>query len=70
MHRLFRKLTPLLFAVVIASPLFLAGCQDREAAYYNRWEQETHREHVDLNRRTAEEQKAYQEWRRHVDERR
>ena len=69
MRPLFRKVAPLLLAVVFASPVLLAGCQDREAAYYNRWERETHREHVDLNRRAAEEQREYAEWRRREDER-
>lgn len=69
MRSLYRKVTPLLFAAVLASPGFLTGCQDRETVYYNRWEHETHREHVERNRRTADEQKEYQEWRHRQDER-
>ncbi len=68
MRSLFRKFALLSFAAVLASPVFLAGCQDRETVYYNRWEHETHREHVELNRRAAAEQKEYQDWRRKVDE--
>ena len=65
----FRKLTPLLLAVVFAAPLFLTACQDRETVYYNRWEHETHRDHVELNRRAAAEQQEYRDWRRKLDER-
>lgn len=34
-----------------------------EVAYYNRWEVETHREHRDFDRRSAEEQREYWKWR-------
>jgi len=55
------------------------GCRDRgvyhdpyyhddhpaasEQPYYNRWEQETHRTHVDLSKRSQDEQKQYWDWR-------
>ena len=29
---------------------------------YLEWERETHRQHVDMNKRSAEEQRQYQEW--------
>jgi hypothetical protein len=69
MRPLLRKVTPLLFAAVFASPFFLGGCQNRETVYYNRWEHETHRDHVELNRRAAAEQKEYSDWRQKQDER-
>jgi hypothetical protein len=70
MRSLIRKVALVLFfAATFASPVFLTGCQDRETVYYNRWEQETHREHVELARRTADEQREYQDWRRRQDER-
>ena len=34
-----------------------------EIVYYNRWEGETHREHRDFNKRSADEQKEYWTWR-------
>jgi hypothetical protein len=68
MRPLFRKLMPLVLAAVVV-PAFLAGCHDRETVYYNRWEHETHREHVELNRRNAAEQQEYRDWRRRQDER-
>jgi hypothetical protein len=34
-----------------------------EIVYYNRWETDTHREHRDFDKRSAEEQKQYWEWR-------
>jgi hypothetical protein len=65
----FQRLALLSFAVAMISPVFLTGCQNRETVYYNRWEQETHRQHVDLARRNAAEQREYQDWRRRQDER-
>jgi hypothetical protein len=35
-----------------------------ETVIYNRWEVNTHRPHVDLNRRTPAEQREYNDWRR------
>ncbi len=35
-----------------------------EDAAYRRWEAETRREHVELARRTAAEQREYSDWRR------
>lgn len=34
-----------------------------EIVYYQRWEAETHRDHRDFNKRSAEEQKEYWTWR-------
>lgn len=34
-----------------------------EDRFYRRWEDQTHRQHVEINRRTAEEQHAYFDWR-------
>jgi hypothetical protein len=64
-----KKLAALLLATMLASPLLLTGCRNSEAAYYNRWEHETHREHVDLARRSAAEQKEYRDWRDRQDHR-
>ena len=67
------------FAIILASGVLLTGCRDRgsyhdpyyhddhprasEQPYYDRWEQETHREHKELNQRDHEEQKQYWDWR-------
>ena len=32
---------------------------DHEVVYYNRWEHDTHRDHVDFNKRNEADQKAY-----------
>jgi len=64
---LMKNLAALLLAFTLPSPLLLTGCRDREAGYYNRWEQETHREHVDLERRPAPEQREYRDWRQRHD---
>lgn len=34
-----------------------------ERVYYNQWEVETHRPHMDFKRRPADEQKGYYTWR-------
>jgi hypothetical protein len=36
---------------------------DHEVVYYNRWEHETHRDHVDFNKRSEADKKTYWEWR-------
>jgi hypothetical protein len=41
---------------------------DGEVVYYQRWETDTHRDHVDLNHRSKEEQKQYWDWRHSHDE--
>jgi hypothetical protein len=64
MHSLFRKFAPLLLAGAMLSPLATIGCRSQETVYYQQWEHDTHRQHVDLNRRSAEEQREYQDWRR------
>ena len=34
-----------------------------EVVFYSRWENETHRDHVDYDHRTPEDQHAYWDWR-------
>jgi hypothetical protein len=68
MHSLFRRFTPLLLAVAIASPVAITGCQQQppqtdETVIYTQWEHETHRNHQDLNKRSPDEQKQYSDWR-------
>ena len=69
------NLLPLALLVTVLS----VGCKDHqiyhdpyyeddhpvatEQRYYNQWEQETHREHQDLSKRTQDEQKQYWDWR-------
>jgi hypothetical protein len=38
-----------------------------EAPYYNRWESDTHRRHMEYERRKRAEQRNYWEWRRQHD---
>lgn len=71
------RVSSVLFAIVLACGVF-SGCRDRdyhdpyyhdnhprasEQPYYNHWEQETHREHKELNQRSQAEQKQYWDWR-------
>lgn len=70
----------MLFSAVLAASLFTAGCtvhegygyrtdyhtwNDHETVYYNQWEVDTHRHHMDYAKRSGEDQKAYWEWRHH-----
>ena len=64
-----KNLAALLLAFTLASPLLLTGCRDREGDYYNRWEHETHREHVEMERRSDAEQREYRDWRQRQDRR-
>ncbi len=64
MHPLLRKFAPLLLAGAMLSPLAISGCRSQETVYYTQWEHDTHRQHMDLNKRSAEEQREYAEWRR------
>lgn len=34
-----------------------------EEGYYSQWERDTHRDHSDYNKRSADEQKQYWDWR-------
>jgi hypothetical protein len=74
-----RKFTPVLFAAALAVPLLTTGCETRarvydpyygdyhvwsgETTYYGRWEHDTHRDHVDFNRRNDADKKEYWDWR-------
>jgi hypothetical protein len=65
MRSLFRNLVPLLLATGLAVPILLTGCQSQEPPQdnvYIQWEHETHRQHVDVNKRSVEERKQYQDW--------
>jgi len=77
MRSLLRNFVPLLFASVLAAPLVMTGCQSQAPApaapeamsqaapqedSYTRWEHETHRDHVDVEKRNADERKQYNDW--------
>jgi hypothetical protein len=62
----------------LATPGIVAGCahhyhedgggvvvawSDNEEPYYERWEHDTHRDHVEWARRNSDEQKEYWGWR-------
>jgi hypothetical protein len=68
MRSMFGNLVPLLLAgVLAAAPLVTTGCQSQAPSQddsYIQWEHETHREHVDLEKRSADERKQYDDWHR------
>lgn len=79
MHRSRELVGQSLVLVALIVTILSAGCRDRGAYHdpyyhddhpvaseqpiYNRWEQETHRTHLDLNKRSQDEQKQYWDWR-------
>lgn len=73
-----RYLGTLILSAALVSPVLISGCAARvydyqdhdyhrwngqERGYYERWESDTHRRHVDYDRRKDEEQKEYWRWR-------
>lgn len=71
-----RNLSGPLLALMMTIPLFGTGCAEHrrvevwapgETTYYVEWEHETHRHHVDYDRRSSAEQKEYWKWRHHHD---
>ena len=69
MHSSFRRFTPLVFAVALAAPIAMIGCQPQQPQQtvndygdYGQWEHETHRDHQDLSKRSPDEQKQYSDW--------
>ena len=79
MRSLMKSFATILLAATIASPVLLAGCSahvrvydpyyhdyhawDGEVVYYNQWEHDTHRDHLEFNKRNSDDQKAYWDWR-------
>jgi hypothetical protein len=73
----------LLFTTLLATALFTSGCEVHarvydpyyhdyhawgpEGGYYVQWERETHRDHMDFNRRNEGDKKAYWDWRHNSD---
>ncbi|MGB8028627.1 MAG: hypothetical protein WCF30_03090 [Terracidiphilus sp.] len=74
-----RRFAPMLLAAAIALPVLCNGCTGSvrvydpyyhdyhvwasETPYYTQWEHDTHRDHMDFNKRSKDDQKAYWDWR-------
>ena len=74
-----KKFSRLLLAGALVSPIFINGCAvharvydpyyndyhpwGHETVYYNQWEHDTHRDHVDFAKRNDADKKAYWDWR-------
>ena len=72
MRLLFRNLVPLLLASVLLAPVVVTGCRSHGRSQddsYIQWEHDTHREHVDLNKRSDKERKQYDDWQLNQQER-
>jgi hypothetical protein len=66
MRSLFGNLVPLLLGSVLAAFLVTTGCRSQAPSRddsYIQWEHETHRDHVDVSKRSADERKQYDDWR-------
>jgi hypothetical protein len=58
---------------ILACPMLMTGCKTQttteyvkqEPPDYAQWEHDTHRQHVVLEKRSADEQKEYQDWHQH-----
>jgi hypothetical protein len=68
----FKKLTPCVLAALLAAPILVTGCKtqnttinnqpDNQQDDYRQWEHDTNRPHVDLEKRSADEQREYRDW--------
>jgi hypothetical protein len=74
-----KKCAPIVLAVAIFLPVLITGCTvharvydpyyrdyhdwNGETVYYNQWEHDTHRDHVDFAKRNDNDKKAYWDWR-------
>jgi hypothetical protein len=81
---LLKKINSCLLTAAMAFAVFNTGCAvhayydpyyhdyhpvDGEVVYYQQWETETHRQHVDLKHRSNADQKEYWDWRhKHQDQ--
>ncbi len=79
MRSLSQNIASMLLAATMAVPLMCTGCTvhagyydpyyhdyhpiSGEVVYYNQWEANTHRTHVELKDRNKDEQKEYWDWR-------
>ena len=79
MRKIFRSFTPFVLAAVLAATVAMTGCSahvrvydpyyhdchdwNHETVYYNQWEVNTHRPHVDYNKRAPADQKEYWDYR-------
>ena len=72
-----------LFAAMLSTAVLTTGCAVHayydpyyhdyhpvggEVVYYNQWERDTHRDHVDLNKRNDADKKEYWDWRHKSDD--
>jgi hypothetical protein len=65
-----KNLSLSLLVAILACPVLMTGCKtqttteynQQEPADYTQWEHETQRQHVDLEKRNADEQKEYRDW--------
>lgn len=74
-----RKGSPVLLGAALAASLLSVGCTEQvrvddpyhgdshvwseEAPHYSQWERDTHRDHVDFNKRNDADKKEYWDWR-------
>ncbi len=72
MRSLFGNLVPLLLSTILTASVVTTGCQSHGRSQddsYIQWEHDTHRQHVDLSKRSDDERKQYDDWQRNQKER-
>jgi hypothetical protein len=65
-----KNLSLSLLVAILACPVLMTGCKtqttneytQQQPSDYTQWEHETQRQHVDLAKRNADEQKEYRDW--------
>lgn len=63
-----KTLAPCLLAALLATPMLTTGCKSQNITVnnqqddYRQWEHDTNRPHEDMNKRTPDEQKQYNDW--------
>lgn len=65
-----KAFAPCLMVTVLAAPVLITGCRtqnttvndEQQPSDYTQWEHDTHRQHEDYNKRSADEQKQYRDW--------
>lgn len=65
-----KNLALTMLVAILACPVLITGCRtnnttvnnQQEPPDYRQWEHETNREHLDMNKRSAEEQREYRDW--------
>jgi hypothetical protein len=70
MRFLLKNLALAMFVATLACPVLITGCRSQTTNVYNQheppdyrqWEHESNRQHVDMEKRSQDEQREYGDW--------